>query len=78
MAASGAQRPLVEYLDALAVALAARISSAALFERFDMLLCPATAALAAAREEATIPYEELRIELDSRVALHITVTERVA
>jgi hypothetical protein len=39
---------------------------------------PATAALAAAREEATIPYEELRIELDSRVALHITVTERVA
>jgi aspartyl-tRNA(Asn)/glutamyl-tRNA(Gln) amidotransferase subunit A len=55
MAASGAQRPLVEYLDALAVALAARISAAALFERFDMLLCPATAALAWPAEEAFPP-----------------------
>jgi aspartyl-tRNA(Asn)/glutamyl-tRNA(Gln) amidotransferase subunit A len=52
MAASGTQRTLAEYLDALAVALAARASAAALFERFDMLLCPAIAALAWPAEQA--------------------------
>jgi len=52
MAASGTQRTLAEYLDSLAVALAARASAAALFERFDMLLCPAIAALAWPAEQA--------------------------
>ena len=52
MAAGGGERTTVEYLDALAAAAHARVKVAELFARFDMLLCPATAALAWPAEEA--------------------------
>lgn len=54
-AANGAQRSAAEYLDALAVVADARVKAAALFEHFDLLLCPTTAALAWPAEEAFPP-----------------------
>jgi len=55
MAATAAQRTAAEYLDALAVVADARVKAAALFERFDLLLCPAIAALAWPAQEAFPP-----------------------
>jgi len=46
MAEEGARRTAGDVLDALSVAAEARRSAAALFSRFDILLCPATASLA--------------------------------
>ena len=40
MAANGARCATSEYLDALATTANSRVKAAALFERFDMLLCP--------------------------------------
>jgi aspartyl-tRNA(Asn)/glutamyl-tRNA(Gln) amidotransferase subunit A len=55
MAAVGAQCTAAEYIDALAATVDARVKAAALFDRFDILLCPATAALAWPAHEAFPP-----------------------
>jgi len=55
MAANGARCVTSEYLDALATTADSRVKAAALFERFDMLLCPAAAALAWPADEAFPP-----------------------
>ncbi len=51
----GRSKSSAEYLDALAFAAQSRIDAAALFERFDLLLCPTTAALAWPAGEAFPP-----------------------
>ena len=45
-AAAGRSKSTTDYVDGLAFAAQSRIDAAALFETFDLLLCPATAALA--------------------------------